>query len=223
MIDAEIVERVKKELVPLFLKDEKTRIDTLNALKAALASYSPLKDPVDCIQWVPVDKVRGNEYNPNTVAPPEMRLLEISILEDGYTQPVVVYKDEGKDTYTVVDGFHRLRVAKECKGVRDRIHGFLPVVVIKKTYNERVASTIRHNRARGKHAVAPMSTIIGALSMSGWDDAKIAKALGMDEDEILRLKQRTGLLDLFKDKEFSAAWEEIFGKESVTTTKTGDD
>lgn len=158
--------------------------------------------PVSSVIWVRADEVYANDYNPNKVAPPEMKLLEISIEADGYTQPIVCWKtDEG---YEVIDGFHRHLVGKKI--------GFshLPVVVVNKESTERsdrIASTIRHNRARGKHQIQAMSDIVVELSKRNWSDKKIGKELGMDADEVLRLKQITGLAELFKDEEFSEAWE----------------
>ena len=159
--------------------------------------------PVSHVQWVPAELVYANDYNPNKVAPPEMKLLEISIREDGYTQPIVAWKTEYG--YEVVDGFHRARVGKEKLGL-----SHLPVVVINENRSDRggrIASTIRHNRARGKHQVQAMSDIVVELSRRNWSDQRIAKELGMDPDEVLRLKQITGLAELFAEQEFSQAWE----------------
>jgi ParB-like chromosome segregation protein Spo0J len=164
-----------------------------------------IKDhPVSSVIWVPADLVQANDYNPNSVAPPEMRLLELSIEQDGYTQPIVTWlRDDG--VYEVVDGFHRHRVGKEKLKL-----SHLPVVVInsdRQEKSDRIASTIRHNRARGKHAVSAMSDIVQELARRNWNDAKIAKELGMDADEVLRLKQISGLAEMFADQEFSEAWE----------------
>jgi len=183
------------------------RITALNELRALLHELSPQTEPVDYVRWVPADKVVANEYNPNKVAPPEMRLLHISIQEDGYTQPIVCFYDGDNDQYVVVDGFHRTRVGTEKRDIRERIHGYLPVVVIDKPLDERMASTIRHNRARGKHAVSPMSDLVATLYRGGWADDRIAKELGMELDEVLRLKQITGLPEIFADREYSRAWE----------------
>lgn len=210
MINDDVVNAVKAALVPLTLSDPRTRIETLNAVAEEVALYSLFKDPVGVVRWVPLSLVKGNDYNPNKVAPPEMRLLEVSITEDGYTQPIVAFKDPDGKGYTVVDGFHRYRVARENKSINARLRGHVPLVVIDKPPEERMASTIRHNRARGKHGVAPMSEIVATLAQAGWEDARIGVALGMDPDEVLRLKQQTGLPDLFKDREFSEAWEELF-------------
>lgn len=180
----------------------------LNAARRALHEVSPFRDePVDLVEWVPVDRVRANDYNPNSVAAPEMRLLELSIAADGYTQPIVTH-DAG-DALEVVDGFHRNRVARESEVVRARVRGYLPVVRIREGREgrpDRMASTVRHNRARGKHSVTGMMELVGDLAKRNWSDAKIARELGMDADEVLRLKQITGLASLFADEEFSEAW-----------------
>lgn len=185
------------------------KIKKINDIRQKLHSISPFKnEPVDCVLWVPVDQMEANDYNPNAVAPPEMKLLELSISEDGYTQPIVAYGNN--DYYEVVDGFHRNRVGKESKEVHDRVHGYLPITVInhnREDKADRIASTIRHNRARGKHQVTAMSDIVLELSRRNWSDKKIAKELGMEPDEVLRLKQITGLAELFADHEFSEAWE----------------
>lgn len=187
--------------------DEKVK--SINLLKREVKKISPFtNEPVDCVQWVKADEVIANDYNPNSVAPPEMELLHISIQEDGYTQPIVVYQHDG--IYEVVDGFHRNRVGKECADIKERIHGYLPVVIINDERHEkadRIASTIRHNRARGKHRVEAMSDIVIELKRRNWSDKKIAKELGMDADEVLRLTQITGLAEMFSDKDFSEAWE----------------
>lgn len=190
--------------------DEAARIETINAIKKALSNHSPFRsEPVDCVTWVPAEEVTANDYNPNSVAPPEMKLLEHSILEDGYTQPIVTYLVEGEKR-EVVDGFHRNRVGKECASVRKRVLGYLPVVTIndgRTDRGDRMAATIRHNRARGKHRVEGMSEIVVELKRRNWSDEKIGRELGMDPDEVLRLTQITGLAEMFKDREFSEAWE----------------
>lgn len=185
------------------------RVEAINEVKALLKQVSPFTaEPVECVQWVPSDLVIANDYNPNSVAPPEMELLHISIQEDGYTQPIVVWQHDG--IYEVVDGFHRNRVGKEYADIKERVHGYLPCVVInneREDKGDRIASTIRHNRARGKHSVDGMSEIVIELKRRNWSDAKIAKELGMDADEVLRLTQITGLAEMFADKDFSRAWE----------------
>lgn len=190
--------------------DEK--IEMINSMREKLHEISPFRDePVDCVIWVKSDKVQGNDYNPNAVAPPEMKLLSISIQEDGYTQPIVVFPNSaGESHFTVVDGYHRTRVGKEVPAVRKRVKGYLPVTCIRSSQydiKDRIAATIRHNRARGVHGVEPMIDIVAKLALDGWSDEMIAKNLGMDCDEILRFKQHTGLPEIFKDAEFSRAWE----------------
>lgn len=162
--------------------------------------------PVYNIIRVPVEKIQANSYNPNAVAPPEMKLLYESIKQDGYTMPIVCYHLPDEDKYEIVDGFHRYRILKEHKDIYDREDGYLPVSVIDKPIENRMASTIRHNRARGSHSIELMTNIVAELVDSGMSDDWIAKNLGMDWDEILRLKQISGLASLFKDKEFGKSW-----------------
>jgi ParB-like chromosome segregation protein Spo0J len=185
------------------------KINFINELREFIHLNSPFKnEPVDYVKWVLAESVVANDYNPNKVAPPEMELLEVSIMNDGYTQPVVTYPNNGK--IEVVDGFHRTRVSKESKVVRQRVMGYTPTVIIRKeqsSKNDRIASTIRHNRARGKHQVDAMSEIVLELKNRNWKNERIAKELGMDEEEILRLCQITGLQDIFKDDDFSKSWE----------------
>jgi len=179
------------------------KIEAINAIYRELHKASPFNEPVDLIQWVPADQVEANDYNPNIIPPPEMKLLELSIREDGYTQPIVVYQDAENERYIVVDGFHRNRIGKEIPDIRERIHGHLPVTIIDKSLAERISSTIRHNRARGTHGIASMSKVVEELYFLGWSDKKIREQLGMEKDELLRLKQFTGLGILFKDREYS--------------------
>lgn len=166
-----------------------------------------MTSPVYNVKPVPVEKIRANAYNPNTVAPPEMKLLYKSILEDGYTMPIVCYYIPDDDIYEIVDGYHRYRVMMEHKDIYERENGCMPVVVIDKDLSNRMASTIRHNRARGSHSIELMTNIVADLVESGMSDAWIMKNIGMDAEELLRLKQISGLASLFKDKEFSHAWE----------------
>jgi len=187
--------------------DEKIKV--INDIKLSLHEISPFKDePVDCVLWVDNSEVIANDYNPNAVAPPEMELLEHSISQDGFTQPIVTWEKENE--YEVIDGFHRNRVGKESEIVKERIQGYLPVVAIKEDRNkrnDRIAATIRHNRARGKHKIDSMSEIVVELKRRNWSPKKIAKELGMDQDEVLRLSQISGLEEMFKDDDFSEAWE----------------
>ena len=202
-------ETLKKALERIDQLPIEDKVKEINELKKGIKKISPfVKEPVDCVIWVKSDEVVANEYNPNHVAPPEMELLHTSIKEDGYTQPIVVYQHDGK--YEVADGFHRNRVGKEYKDINERIKGYLPVVVINEDVadkGQRIASTIRHNRARGKHQVEAMSDIVLDLRKRNWSNEKIAKKLGMDADEVLRLAQITGLAEMFADKDFNEAWE----------------
>lgn len=193
--------------------DEATRMDTVNALRLALHEHSPMRDePVDCVLWVPADQVAGNEYNPNVVAPPEMKLLTRSIEADGFTQPIVAWPvgEDGEAAYEVVDGFHRHLVGKDNKKIRRRLRGRLPLAVIRTDRTDlpdRQAATVRHNRARGVHTVDGMSEIVIELSRRGKDDAWIGRELGMDADEVTRLRQVSGIAESFADQEMSEAWE----------------
>lgn len=186
------------------------RVDAINALREALHEISPFKtEPVDFVRWVKNPLVHANDYNPNSVAPPEMELLRHSIASDGYTQPIVSMPDDSGG-FEVVDGFHRHRVGKECQDIQSRVHGYLPLVQIRQSQtgkNDRMAATIRHNRARGAHKVESMAEIVVELKRRFWSDEKIAKELGMEPDEVLRLQQVTGLAGLFQDHEFTEAWE----------------
>lgn len=199
-----VIERLKD-----FQLKDKVRI--LNNIREELHKVSPFKnEPVDFVKWVLNDDVVANDYNPNKVAPPEMELLEVSIMNDGYTQPIVTWNNPEKGKTEVIDGFHRNRVGKESEVVKQRIKGFLPVVDIRKEQsgkNDRIASTIRHNRARGKHQVDAMSEIVIELKNRNWTNKRISKQLGMDEEEVLRLCQVSGLEHLFSDNDFSKAWE----------------
>ena len=203
----ELKQQIAASLIEL---DLDSKIDFINEIKKELHQHSPFKqEPVDCVIWVKNEDVHANDYNPNSVAPPEMKLLHVSISEDGYTQPIVSMLEE-TGTREVVDGFHRHRVGKEYDDVRVRVHGYLPVVTIneeRKDKADRIAATIRHNRARGKHKVNAMADIVLELKRRNWSDTKVANELGMDPDEVLRLCQVGGLAEVFADGEFSEAWE----------------
>ena len=168
---------------------------------------SEWKSPVYNVMAVHIDRIQANTYNPNAVAPPEMALLETSIWEDGYTQPVVTYYDAAQDMYIVVDGFHRYLTLKRSPRIFEREKGMLPIVVIDKEMGDRMASTIRHNRARGSHNIELMSSIVAELVEMGKSDRWICKHIGMSADELLRLKQITGVAALFANREFSASWD----------------
>lgn len=198
----------KKLIAELKRLPEAERIERMNALRLALHEISPFKnEPCDGMIWVPVADVVANAWNPNQVAKTEMDLLKLSVEADGYTMPVVVMREGEK--YEVVDGYHRTRVCKEVKSVNARVKGYLPVSIIRRDRedkSDRMAATIRHNRARGQHLVSGMSDIVVELRRRNWSDEKIGRELGMSPDEVLRLYQVSGLLEMFKDKEFSEAW-----------------
>ena len=203
-----VKEAIESIVAQIRLMGKEEAVAAINEARRALHEVSPFRhEPVDFVEWIKKDDVVANDYNPNKVAPPEMQLLEVSIINDGYTQPIVTFPHDGKNE--VVDGFHRSRVGKESKIVGDRVMGYLPVVSIRKEKEgkaERIASTIRHNRARGKHQVSAMSEIVIDLKNRNWNNSRIARELGMDEDEILRLCQVSGLESMFKDTDFSKAW-----------------
>lgn len=185
------------------------QVQCINDMRKIIHAGSPFKsEPVDFVEWVPATIVQANDYNPNSVAPPEMELLRTSIKADGYTQPIVSNEEDGRRV--VVDGFHRHRVGKECAEVQERIKGYLPLVQIRAeqvSRDHRMASTVRHNRARGKHKVEAMSDMVIELKRRNWSDDKICKELGMDRDEVLRLCQISGLSEIFSGQEFSKSWE----------------
>lgn len=204
-----IIDRIREIIPEISQLDEGDQIDVINQVKLALHEISPMRnEPVDCVLWVKSETVEANDYNPNVVAPPEMKLLRTSVKEDGYTQPIVTWAVNGHRE--VVDGFHRNRVGTEYPEIKKRLKGYLPVTTInewRQDRGDRIAATIRHNRARGKHQVQAMSEIVIELSRRNWSDEKIARELGMDPDEVLRMKQISGLAEMFADREFSEAWE----------------
>ena len=188
---------------------ESDRIEALNALRQLLHHHSPFKShPVDCVLWVKQERISPNDYNPNNLAPPEKRLLLTSLQSDGFTQPVVVLRKDDAH-YTIVDGFHRHELAKGKTPLKQQLNGYIPVACLESSRSRRdtlMASTIRHNRARGRHQIHAMSDIVQELTKLGWSDDKIGQELGMDADEVLRLKQINGLVELFGDRKFSQAW-----------------
>lgn len=186
------------------------KIEALNRIRRQLCEHSPFADePVECVQWMRAEAIEGNDYNPNTVAPPEMKLLELSIDADGYTQPIVAH-EENDGRFVVVDGFHRQRVGKKAGRIRKRLHGYLPIVTIRSERSDkkaRIAATIRHNRARGVHGVLRMTDIVATLLKAGWSEVDVVRELGMDQDEVLRFKQVSGLPELFRNSQYSKSWE----------------
>lgn len=189
--------------------DFDARVEAINQFRQALHKISPFKDqPVDCVIWVKEAQLSPNAYNPNNMAPPEKRLLQKSLEADGFTQPIVVM-DKNERQYEIVDGFHRYVLASSKSALKQQFKGYVPITSIDArsiTLPARMAATIRHNRARGRHQIHAMSDIVLELARQGWDDEKISKELGMDSDEVLRLKQINGLLEMFGDRNFSQAW-----------------
>tara|TARA_R110000823_G_scaffold18278_2_gene57225 strand:+ start:700 stop:1284 length:585 start_codon:yes stop_codon:yes gene_type:complete len=173
-----------------------------------MPEHNNLQDnhPVSNVIWVDVEDVEANDYNPNSVASQEMGLLHTSIKHDGYTQPIVTVWDKEKNKYIIVDGFHRYFIGKNNKDINDSTGGKVPIVVLKKDINDRMAATIRHNRARGSHSVKGMSSMVFALLENGWSDVDICNHLGMEADELLRLKHITGFSKLFENSEYNKAW-----------------
>lgn len=208
--DEELTEELLLKAVEQFFGESEEldeQVSALNALREKLHDASPFEEPVENIKWVKQDAVEGNDYNPNEVATPEMELLHKSIKEDGYTQPIVTYETE-PGNFEVVDGEHRSIVGKEYDDIRERLNDHVPVTVINKPKEKRMGSTIRHNRARGTHQIRDMSEIVVELFDQGWDDERIMEELGMEKDEVLRLKQVSGLKKAFSDHEFSQSWTE---------------
>lgn len=188
---------------------EEERIEAINRFRLALHRVSPFSDqPIDCVLWVKQTLIAPNAYNPNSVAPPEKRLLQKSLEADGFTQPIVVYEKD-KLHYEIVDGFHRHELAKTKAQLKKQLKGYQPISVLqhgRSRVSSRMASTIRHNRARGRHQINAMAEIVRELTQLGWNDTTIGEELGMDADEVLRLRQINGLQDLFGDRQFSQAW-----------------
>lgn len=196
---------VRAELADL---NEAGQIEYLNRMKAELHKLSPHRDmPVDVVRWVPITDVEANDYNPNSVATNEMRLLHTSIAHDGYTQPVVTVFDPERKKYVIVDGFHRYTTARLHADIQAATKGCVPVVVIDKPINDRMASTVRHNRARGKHSVTGMANMVFAMLDNGWADEDICNELGMEPEELIRMKHVTGFSKLFENAEYRRAWQ----------------
>jgi len=188
-------------------KTPDAKLDMIQRLREYLHGLCDQKDPIDIVRWIPIEKVQANDYNPNSVATNEMRLLYTSIAHDGYTQPVVTIYDAKLDKYIIVDGFHRYTTMRNFPDIFKARNGRLPCVVIDKDINDRMASTVRHNRARGKHSVAGMGKMVFDLLKNGKKDSEICHELGLEEDELLRLKHVTGFSKLFKDAKYSQSWQ----------------
>lgn len=185
------------------------KIDAINQFRQVLHAESPFKDqPIDCVLWVKEEQITPNDYNPNNMAPQEKRLLTKSLEADGFTQPIVVVEKKDRH-YEIVDGFHRHQLSQSKATLKKRFHGYLPITQLEKcddSLPSRMAATVRHNRARGRHQISAMSDIVRELSQLGWSDEKMGLELGMDADEILRLKQINGLCEMFGNRQFSQAW-----------------
>jgi len=208
---------IKEELNNIKNIDDK--INFINMIKKELYDNSPVNQPVGNVIWIDIDKVEPNDYNPNSVASIEMNLLYKSILHDGYTQPVVTIYDKIKDKYIIVDGFHRYYVCKTQNDIRERNHNKLPIVVINKDINDRMSSTVRHNRARGEHSVNGMSNMVFKMLENGWSDSEICDNLGMEAEEILKLKHITGFSKLFENIEYKRSWEHLNQKRTMKKYK----
>jgi len=198
-----------KDEIQEYVEDSDDKIKAVNEVKEYLLEVSPVKEnPIDCVKWVDLSKVRANDYNPNTVADEEMELLFKSIKEDGYTQPIVTVYHEEEDEYEIVDGFHRYRVMKKYDEISDRSDGRLPITVIDKSVQERMASTVRHNRASGTHGVQGMSEVVRGMKEEGMSDEEICNELGMEAEELARLKHTSGFSKLFDDVDYNNSWQD---------------
>jgi hypothetical protein len=186
---------------------ENLTVAEVESIKAAMHEISPQRSaPIDRVQWVPIKDVQANDYNPNSVATQEMRLLYVSINSDGYTQPVVTIWDEKIQKFVIIDGFHRYSIMRTYKDIYERYNGFLPIVVLQKTINERMAATVRHNRARGKHSITGMSSMVFSMLDNGMDDAAVCNELGLEAEELVRLKHLTGFSKLFENVDYKKGW-----------------
>jgi ParB-like chromosome segregation protein Spo0J len=195
-----------KNLEYLQKMSDEERIKEIQKIRDYLHSLYPVNMPIDNVKWVSIDEVEANDYNPNKVAKEEMGLLYKSIDKDGYTQPVVTIYDPDKKKYIIVDGFHRYYVCKHKENIRERTRGLLPIVVIKKDINDRMASTIRHNRARGEHSITGMANMVFKMLDGGWADEDICNEIGLEPTELIRLKHITGFSKLYENIEYSKAW-----------------
>jgi ParB-like chromosome segregation protein Spo0J len=201
----EALEYIKKEL-----NESTDKAGYIQKLRNEIHKLSPMNEqPVDNIRWVPIEQVHANDYNPKSVAKNEMRLLYMSIKHDGFTQPVVTVYDEENDKYVIVDGFHRYSTARLNEDIQNSTNGHLPIVVISKSINDRMASTVRHNRARGKHSITGMANMVFSMLENGWEDDAICNELGLEAEELIRLKHVTGFSKLFENTEYRKSWETI--------------
>lgn len=205
------VEKITASLRSLLTSlTQSQRIEVINQVRGTLHEYSPFKnEPIDCVIWMKTKQITSNDYNPNNVAPAEKSLLNTSLVQDGFTHPIVATQDDQTKKFVIIDGFHRFELSKKTGVLNTRLHDYVPVVLMPQASHDktrRMAATIRHNRARGRHQINAMAEIVRELSQLGWDDKKIGTELGMDADEVLRLKQVCGLFELFGNRKFSQAW-----------------
>jgi hypothetical protein len=198
----EITDLIKKKFEAA---DDKMQF--IEELKSVLYELTPNRQPIDFVRRVSLDKIEANDYNPNSVASNEMNLLHLSISKDGYTQPVVTIHDQERDKYVIVDGFHRFTIMRTREDIFKLNGGLLPIVVIEKNINDRMASTVRHNRAKGKHSIDGMANMVFCMLDEGWPDERICKELGMESEELIRMKYITGFAKLFENVEYQRAWE----------------
>lgn len=212
-----MTEKLKKQISDAFAEAE-DKLEFLNEVRSYLYELSPEKvNPVDRVLWVPLEKVQANDYNPNTVAPKEMKLLYISVKEDGYTMPIVTIYDKKIDKYIIVDGFHRNLIERKYADIKERCHGRLPIVVIDKDIDQRMASTVRHNRARGSHSVDGMVNIVFEMMKDGKSEKEICEKVGLEQRELVKLKYITGFAKIFKNYEYSSAIEKVVDADKIIT------
>jgi ParB-like chromosome segregation protein Spo0J len=213
-----MIESIKQHLAAAAALPLDQRVEIYNQVSALMKEFVGLPHPVLGVKLVKAEQVRANDYNPNVVAPPEMTLLKLSIRKDGVTMPVVAARADGEKEYTVVDGFHRTTIIKTCSDVNESLGGYVPLVELNKGIEDRITATVRHNIARGTHQVELSAKLVTMLKKHNWTNARIGKELGMDPDEVLRLKQITGLAEAFKDHEFSKSWTVENGEEVLDAT-----
>ena len=207
----ELCDRLVAEIAALPLDN---RVEALNQVRWQLHQISPFRaEPVDCVLWVKAENITANDYNPNHVAKPEMHLLEHSMSEYGIGFPLITYPQTHEPSpctlQRIVDGFHRSRVGQTCRALARRLHGYLPVAWIKGSPdddNRYMAATVAYNRARGQHQTELMGVLVARMLEQGCTDTQIASTLGMQAEEVLRLKQTTGLANLFAHESYGRSW-----------------
>jgi len=201
-----VTEKLAEYLAAMQGSPLEQRVAIFNQVSAMMKDFVGLPHPVLGVKLVKLEQVNANDYNPNVVAPPEMRLLQLSIRKDGMTMPVVAARASDAEKFDIVDGFHRKTVVTNTTDIRESLGGYLPLVELNKSIEDRMTSTVRHNMARGTHQVELSAKLVIALKKHDWTNQRIGIELGMDPDEVLRLKQITGLAEAFKDGDFSKSW-----------------